>query len=116
MQEISAGKFHFEPPSLVSLFDHLVGDSEQPWRQAEAECLGGVEIDHELELGRLHDRQVRRLRALEDAANIDTSQAISLGDAGSVAHQTASFGKRQRNELYAAVVGKRAGTDQNRIN
>src|SRR5262245_63145060 len=54
---------------------------------------------------------------------------MCIGDAGSVAHQTASFGKltleiarkhpmvsRQRNELYAAVVGKRVGTDQDRIN
>jgi len=33
----------------VSLFDHLVGNGEQPWRDAEAECLGGVEVDHELD-------------------------------------------------------------------
>ena len=37
-------------------FDHLVGNGEQPWRKAEAECPGGVEVDHELEFGRLHDR------------------------------------------------------------
>ena len=38
------------------LFDHLVGNGEQPWRKAEAECLGSVEVDHELEFDRLHDR------------------------------------------------------------
>src|SRR5262249_18796143 len=127
MQKISAGEVHFEPP--FTSFNHLVGDCEEPSWQAEAGCLCGVEIDHELEFGRLHDRQVRRLRALEDAANIDTSQAISLGDACCVAHTTTRLGKvtqgidrrhpvvsRQRSELNATVVEQRAGSYQKRIN
>src|SRR5262249_5601566 len=40
----------------VTSLDRLVGDGKQPWRQAEAECIGGVEVDHQLELDRLHDR------------------------------------------------------------
>jgi hypothetical protein len=27
------------------LLDHLIGDSEQSWRETDAECLGGSEID-----------------------------------------------------------------------
>src|SRR5215469_2830850 len=42
MQKISAGKFHFEPPSPFTSFNHLVGNGEQPWWKAEAECLRGV--------------------------------------------------------------------------
>ena len=49
-------------------FDHLVGAREQDvGGTVEAERPGGLEVDDQLELGRLHDRQVRRLRALEDA-------------------------------------------------
>src|SRR5262245_21418323 len=127
MQKISAGKFHGEPP--FTSFDHLVGDGEQPGRKAEAEYLGGVEVDHELELGRLHDRQIGGLLALENPASVDTGLAICVGKARSVAHQTASFHilapgidrrhlmvRRQRNELYATVEEQQGGTDQERIN
>ena len=43
-------------------FDDLVGEREQRRRQVEPERLGGLEIDHQLELDRLHHRQVGRLR------------------------------------------------------
>ena len=34
-------------------FDHLVGAREQRWRNIEAERLRGLEVDHQLEFGRL---------------------------------------------------------------
>ena len=37
----------------------------------EAERLGGLEVDHQFELGRLLDRQVGRLGALENLVNED---------------------------------------------
>ena len=40
----------------------------------------------------LHDRQVRRLLALEDTAGIDADLTIRVRNAGSVAHQPAGFG------------------------
>jgi hypothetical protein len=38
----------------LRLFDHLVGEREQPVRNLEAERLGGPEVDDKVKLGRLH--------------------------------------------------------------
>ena len=65
---------------------------EQRRRHGEAEHPGGLGVDDQLELGRLHDRQVRGLGALEDAAGIDADLTTRIRNVGSVAHQPAGFG------------------------
>src|ERR1700681_3079235 len=45
------------------LFDDLVGDSRERWRHLDAERLGGLEVDRQLEIGRQHDRQIAGLLA-----------------------------------------------------
>ena len=47
-------------------FDHLVGEREQRRRDGEAKGLGGLEIDDEIELGRLLDRDIAGLRAVQN--------------------------------------------------
>jgi hypothetical protein len=51
-----------------ALFDNPVRAGEQHRWHDDAKRLSGVQIDHQLELGRLFDRQVGRLRTLEDFA------------------------------------------------
>jgi hypothetical protein len=52
------------------LFDHLVGAREQRRWHVEAKRLGGGQIDDEIELGRLLDRYVGRLRAAQNLVDI----------------------------------------------
>src|SRR6478752_10617392 len=88
MQKLSTGKFH-RGPSLFHSLDHLVGAREQRWRHVEAERLGGLEVDHQVELGRSLHRKVAWFRVLEDAACVDTGLAITILNARSIAYQTA---------------------------
>ena len=58
--------------------------------------LGGLDVDDQLELGRLHDRQVSRLLTLEDTAGIDADLTPRIRNVGSVAYQSAGFGEFTR--------------------
>src|SRR5437667_9249305 len=49
---------------LAHSLDHLVGTCEQRRWHVEAERLGGLAIDHQFELGGLHDRQIGRFSPL----------------------------------------------------
>ena len=67
----------FVPIADISrLFDHLVGAGEHAGGIVEAERLGGLEVDHQLVLGRRLHRQVGRLLALEDAIDVAGRAAV----------------------------------------
>jgi len=74
------GHFGSVPTAAVSrrgknnhLFDHLVRECEHLWRNVETECLGGKEVDHQIELGRLQYGQIGRFFAGEDAPGVDAN-------------------------------------------
>src|SRR3954447_16957194 len=91
----------------------------------EAKHLGGLEVDDELELGGLQDRQVGWLLAFENPAGIKTYLTVGIGDAGAVTHQAArvsefpqavarrkSMPRGQCNDLLLVRNQEPAGADE----
>ena len=68
----------FRPGRRASSLNHLVGAGEDSLWDGEAELLGGLEIDHQLEFRRLLDRQISGFRALQDLSRVSSSQAPGI--------------------------------------
>ena len=79
------------PLRLTRSLDHLLGAGEHRWRHVEAEHPCGLEVDHELELARQYDGQLRWLITLEGAAGLSADLTPCIRNVGSVAHQSADF-------------------------
>ena len=62
------------------LLDHLVGAGEQRGRDGNSERFGSLEIDHQLELGRLLNRKIGRLCAFENLVNVTRCTPNSVSD------------------------------------
>jgi hypothetical protein len=58
-------------------------------RRISIEIIRSPLIDHELESGRLLDRQIGRIGSLQDPAGVDAGLAIVVGDDVAVADQAA---------------------------
>src|SRR5215813_13399007 len=92
----------------ADLFDHLVGAAGKGQRNGNAERLGGLEVDDQLDFRGLHDREVSRLLAFENAPGVQTGQTVRLRNAASVAHKTARGGElaQKINCWYAVAEGE----------
>jgi hypothetical protein len=62
-------------------------------RYGEPERLGGLEVDHQVELGRLLDRQIGGFCTLQDSSGVNPLQAIGARKARAIAEQAASDGE-----------------------
>jgi hypothetical protein len=65
-----------------SLFDHLVGCLQEWLRDGEAKRLRSLEIDDQLEFGRLLDRQVTGLGTFEDTIDIPAASRNMSASSG----------------------------------
>src|SRR5215813_6931572 len=75
----------------LRLLDHLVGALLEKNRHLDTECLGGLEIDHQVELEGDLDRKLVRLRASQDAIGIDRCAPKVIRLVSSVGQETADF-------------------------
>src|SRR6266699_1767403 len=71
--------------------DHLVGAGKHSCRHVEAERLGSLEVDDQLKLGGLLDRQVARLRSLENLIHVGRGAAKQFDIAWRVRYESASL-------------------------
>jgi hypothetical protein len=107
--------------------NYLVGGCQQRFRDGKAERLGGLEIDNELEFGRLQDRQISWFLASENTPCIDASLVVQVAEAAPIAHQAAGQGVLtvledrgqrmvgcQRRKLFRALIVKATDADQDR--
>jgi hypothetical protein len=59
------------------LFDHLVGAQDEPGRKFKTEHLRASEVDYQLEVGRLLDRQIGRFSSAQQLDELPGVHSIT---------------------------------------
>ena len=70
-----------------SLANHLIRLEQEAWGDDQAERLGGLEIDDQLELHGLLDREVAWFGTFEDAILVVSSMSIHFNVVHGIAHE-----------------------------
>lgn len=64
--------------AFFGLFDHLVGPAKQRERNGDAECLRGLHVDDQVDLGRLLDWQIRWPFPIENTRDVNSGKLVAL--------------------------------------
>jgi len=76
-----------------ALFDHLVGAGEEGFWDAQAQCLGGVEVDSHIKLARLLNGQIGGLLAAQYSVYVRRRLSEMVDVIRPVRNQTAVDGE-----------------------
>jgi hypothetical protein len=128
---VDAAKWSQDDPKRsfdAQSFDHLVGAQQNGRRQFNANCLGGLEIDHHLEFRWLFDRQIDGFSSLENLCDKGGALAIHRYGIRTVGHQAPGLRiapeyeharqamlVRQVDDVPALPSKKRTGQDEQHI-
>jgi hypothetical protein len=74
-------------PCRPVLLDHLIGAPEQHPRHRQADGLGGGQVDHKIELGRLLDRKIGGPRPSQNLVDIIGSTPVQVREVCSIRQQ-----------------------------
>jgi hypothetical protein len=66
------------------LLDHLVGAGKDRLRDCQCDCLGGLQVGDQLKCGRVLDREIGRLGAVEDLSGVDADLSVYADEARSI--------------------------------
>ena len=72
--------------------DHFIGGDQEPVGNGDAEGFGGLQIEHEFDLGSDQHRQIFGPVTLQDAPGLNAGLAVAVGNVRPVAHQAAGNG------------------------
>src|SRR5215467_14911562 len=78
------------------LLNCLVGNSEDAGPQCKAEHFRGLEVDHQLELRGLQNRQIRRLLTFENSAGVAPDLSKRIDFVWPVRHESAKLSEHAR--------------------
>jgi hypothetical protein len=96
-------------------FDHLVGGDQQRMRDGEIERLRGRQIDHEIEFGRLLDRDTCWLRPTQNLVDKISRASPQFWVVRSIGHQPSRFDRVPKSRHCRQSQGERQGVDANPV-
>jgi len=81
---------------VIISFNHLVDAGKQRWRNGEAQCFGGLEVDGQFERRRLLNWKIDRLGISENFVDVTDGAPIQIAQVRPVVNEGAGSGRSVR--------------------